>query len=274
MPASGRYSFLFLAVFVLVFLSSCFGGSDDGQYDVTDLFRNKSNIYEEVVRNDDGSITYYGQKWGGLSAQFVSQAGPADWSDYASIVFEFDKPTKVSTQVEVNGKLISWAKEGTTRLEADFSGKDVSAIRNISLRPWDSTTIVINRIYLTDAMPMKYSTSIWEGKCVMGNWTGGFTVGAEKFEKAEEGDELEIIYDSDVSNPTITYWQLKTVYDQQDVPLQGNANELNDWGCILVSHELHNYRVTLTKRDVDELRKYGLYVNGYYTIVTQCNLLQ
>ena len=48
MPASGRYSFLFLAVFVLVFLSSCFGGSDDGQYDVTDLFRNKSNIYEEV----------------------------------------------------------------------------------------------------------------------------------------------------------------------------------------------------------------------------------
>jgi hypothetical protein len=34
------------------------------------------------------------------------------------------------------------------------------------------------------------------------------------------------------------------------------------------------YRITLTAEDVVNLQKSGLFVNGYYNIVTRCNLLR
>jgi len=269
-----KTSALFFAAFVATLLVSCFGGDGDKFRDVTDLFKNTGNIYEEIVHHDDGSITYYAKAWGGLIAEFNSSEGPADWSPYASIVFEFAKPTNTYMQIEVNGKLMSWTGKESSSIEATFGGKDLSAVKNVALRPWDSTTVDIQRIYLTDALPPKYSTTIWDGECKMGNWTNGFVITPDKFETANAGDELEFIYDSDTSVPTVTYWQLKTIYNGTDITLEGNKHDLNDWGCILVSHELHSYRITLTARDVEQLKKLGLFVNGYYTIVTQCNLLQ
>ena len=59
-----------------------------------------------------------------------------------------------------------------------------------------------------------------------------------------------------------------------DSPLEGNENELNDWGCAGVGKEAVNYRITLTEKDVTMLREKGLWVNGFYCIVTQCNLLR
>lgn len=265
---------LFWIMIVVVQLAACFGGPDDDNIDITAEFKSTQNIYEDLVHNDDGSLTYYAIPWGGLVGLFGSYEEPADWSAYGGLIFEFAEPTKVSTQVTVNESLMTWCNPGNTVLECSFSGNDVSAVRHVALQAWDSTTITVKRIYLTKASVEKFSTTLWEGKCEMGNWTGGFEITPDKFEDAEPGNEIEIVYHADTSNPTVTYWQFKTIYASQNVPLEGNKHELNLWGCILVSHKLTRYRLTLTPKDVENLKKYGLYVNGYYTIATQCNLLQ
>ena len=265
---------LFWAIIVVVQMAACFGGSDDDNLDITAEFKSTQNIYEDLVRNKDGSITYYAIPWGGLVGTFGSYEKPADWSAYEGIVFEFDKPTEVNTQLTVNEKLMTWCNMGNTTLEGSFGGNDVSAVRHVALQAWDSTTITIKRIYLTKATAAKTSITLWKGKCEMGNWTGGFEVTPDKFEDAEPGNELELIYHADTSDPSVTYWEFKTIYASQNIPLEGNIHELNDWGCALVSHLLTSYRITLSAKDVVNLKKYGLYVNGYYTIATQCNLLQ
>lgn len=265
---------LLFAIVVVVQLVACFGGPDDDDLDITSDFKSTQNIYEDLVHHDDGSITYYAIPWGGLVGTFGSTDEPANWSEYAGIVFEFAEPTKVNTQLTINENLMTWCNPGNTMLESSFGGIDMTNVRHVALQCWDSTTITVKRIYLTRATAAKFSTPLWEGKCEMGNWTGGFEITPDKFEEAEPGNELEIIYYADTSDRSVTYWQFKTIYASQNIPLEGNQHELNDWGCALVSHKLSSYRITLTTKDVTNLKKYGLYVNGYYTVATQCNLLQ
>ena len=94
------------------------------------------------------------------------------------------------------------------------------------------------------------------------------------FTSALEGDKLELIYKTDTSDPSITYWLFKTVINTTDTTLEGNENELNPWGCVMMGKASKVYRIILTANDIKKLREKGLFVNGYYNIVTQVNLLR
>ena len=56
--------------------------------------------------------------------------------------------------------------------------------------------------------------------------------------------------------------------------LEGNYNELNKWGSAAVGRDATSYRIALTANDIAKLKELGLYVNGYYVIVTKVNLLR
>ena len=118
------------------------------------------------------------------------------------------------------------------------------------------------------------STPIWSGNCMMGNWEKGFVIKPDMFTTAQEGDKIELVLTTDRSNNDITYWLMKTIYDGTDKTLEGNENELNNWGCITLGKSATRYRIMLTHDDVEQLRVHGLFVNGYYCNVTQVNLLR
>ena len=67
---------------------------------------------------------------------------------------------------------------------------------------------------------------------------------------------------------------MKTVYNKTEDTLEGNDNELNQWGCAMMGQAATSYRILLTANDVKKLREKGLFVNGYYTNVSQVNLLR
>lgn len=131
---------------------------------------------------------------------------------------------------------------------------------------------VVSKVELESAVETT-STTIWSGTCSFGNWTEGFNIEADKFATAHAGDVIEFIYTTDDSNPN-TWWQFKTIYSGTETPLEGNKNDLNEWGCATVAKGSTQYKITLTETDVTNLKEKGLYTNGYYNIVTQVNLIQ
>lgn len=247
---------------------------EDDDLNITSKFNSTWNIYEHLTNNDDGSITFEAVKWGGLAADFTKNGVPVDWSDYESIVFELAEPTKVYTQIWVTEKLIAGSYPGATTLKCNFDGQDVSAIGQVALQTSEPTTITVKKIYLTPAGSPMISTPIWSGECEFGNWENGFNISPDHFITAEEGDKIEFIYNTDHKNPSVSYWQFKTTYNTTDITLEGNHNELNEWGCATVGSESTDYRIILTAKDAEQLKEYGLSVVGYYNIVRQCNLLQ
>ena len=56
--------------------------------------------------------------------------------------------------------------------------------------------------------------------------------------------------------------------------LEGNADDQNEWGCVTLEKNSTRYTITLTANDAARLKETGLFVNGYYLVVTQVNLLQ
>lgn len=262
------------ALMALALLMACGSNPNEDPTDLTSKFKGTWNINEKVQHNDDGSITYTGVTWGGLVATVKEHNLPVDWTGYESIVFELAEPTKVMTQIVVSDKLSMMSKAGVTTVKCNFDGQDVSQVSEVALQLAEASTINVKRVYLTKAEELKYSTPIWDGECVFGNWMGGFVIPPSSFNDAVEGDKLEFIYTTDQSNPAITYWQFRTIYNGTDTTLEGNSDELNDWGCATVGKASSDYRIKLTATDVANLREKGLFVNGYFITVTQCNLLQ
>lgn len=257
-----------------VFAMACSEGEKGGDRDVTSLFKERWNINEEVIHNSDGTITYNAVTWGGLVANFINQEEPENWSKYERIIFEFAEPTTVGTQIVLNEKVISIGSPGIKSLSSPLVGIEVSDVKQVALQTNAPTTLHVKRIVLKEAKDVNYTAPIWSGECVMGNWTGGFKVVAEQFKNAMPGNVLEFTYTTDTTNPTIYYWQLKTIYADTTETLEGNANELNEWGCATMGKGTTRYRITLTEKDVEQLKMHGLFVNGYYTTVTECYLLQ
>ena len=255
-------------------LMACGSKTNDDPTDLTSKFKGTWNIHEKLQHNDDGSITYTGVAWGGMSAMVKEHNLPVDWSDYESIVFEMAEPTKVMTQVVLSEKLNMMTKAGVTTVKCNFYGNDVSAISEVALQLAEPSTITVKRVYLTKAEKLNYSTSIWTGECLFGNWSENIVIPPTSFNDAVEGDKLEFIYPADRSNPDVTYWQFRTVYNGTDTPLEGNSDELNDWGCAAVGKGSTDYQIKLTANDVMNLKEKGLVVSGYFLKVTECNLLQ
>ena len=262
-------------------LCSCWMGSDDKQTAededgvfITSKFDSTWNIYERLSQNNDGSITYHAVPWGGLVGTVKENNMPVDWSGYESIRFEFTEPTKVPTQIVVTNNLMVWGKPGITSLTCYFDGQDVRSISEVALQASDTTTIVVKNVLLTPNLYVLKSIPLWMGYCVQGDWVDGFVVSGDRFDMAQEGDKLEIVFKTDKSNPDVAIWLLKTIYNGTATPLEGNYNELNEWGCAKMAIEGNRYRIVLTANDVIQLREHGLFVNGFYNIITECNLLQ
>ena len=262
-----------LSIAALAFLTACSHQQED-KYTLTSKFTSTWNLYETVKHESDGTITYNAQPWGGLVASFKERNMPVDWSQYEAITFDFVEPTKVPTQIFISEKVKTWGKTGITSLTCNFDGQDVTAVGDVGLQASDTTTLRVKRIYLTAGGSTWDSTPIWKGNCAFGNWTGGFGIKPEEFLTAIKGDKLEFLFHTDRSDPSVSFHQFKTVYRDTDSTLQGNESELNSWGCATVGPEARVYRITLTEKDIEKLREKGMFVNGYYNIVTQVNLLR
>ncbi len=265
---------LFIIIVTLLLIACGTNNNYDSDQDITSKFNSTWNIYEGITRNHDGTITYYALPWGGLVGIVKEHNMNVDWSGYESITFEFSEPTKVPTQIMISDKLKTWGKTGITSLTCFFDGQDVSSIDEVALQASDTTVIRVKNVILTSGNSTWESTPIWEGNCVQGNWEKGFVIKPEKFTTAYEGDKLEIIFTTDKSDPKVTYWMMKTIYNQTDNTLEGNNNQLNKWGCATMGKDATSYRIILTEHDISMLKKKGLFINGYYNIITQCNLLK
>lgn len=236
-------------------------------------FDGTMNIYETFEHNDDGSITYNSVPWGGLLGDMTDRNLPVDWSGYESLTVDFGGPTKVGTQVKIGNKVIVYGKKGISSLTIYFDGQDVSQVAEVAIQTQDSCSLVVKKVYLTPGTSQWDSTPIWTGECVFGNWENSFLIDADKFADAQPGDQLEFIYQNDTSDPSVFYWLFKTIYRDSEKTLEGNDYQLNEWGCSPVG-DSGVFRIHLTANDVKELKKHGLFTNGYYNIVTQVNLLR
>lgn len=263
---------LLLILLATMPLTACLGNSDEE--DITERFNLTWNTKEYLVRGGDGSITYNAIAWGGLAAHITEDGTPVDWSEYGKLVVEFSEPTQVPTQMIITDHYKVYGADSIERLECSFDGQDVTAIKQVALQASQPTTLRIKRVYLSRTHTLFASTPIWEGDCELGNWAQGVNIGPEHFINVTEGDRLELIYTTDQSNPLITYWQLRTIYSGTDTSLEGNARELNSWGCATVSGGSTNYRITLTANDVKLLQEVGLFVNGYFCHLREINMLQ
>lgn len=248
--------------------------TDQDKLNLTSRFKTTWNIHEYAEHNSDGTITYHALPWGGLVGSVKEHNLPVDWSEYESISFEFAEPTKVATQIIVASKLLTGGKRGITTLTCNFDGQDVTCISDVALQAASEGIVKVKRVYLTPATSYWKPDSIWGGQCAFGNWTNGFVIKSENFSRAKAGDKLEFLFTTDKSNPEVKYWLFKTIYNGTDKTLQGNQTELNQWGCASVGERSTVYRIVLTADDVVNLQKTGLFVNGYYNIVTRCNLLR
>lgn len=257
-----------------VTLTACRQEVQEDKYDITSKFNVTYNIYENFETNDDGSITYYASAWGGLVGVMKEHNLPVDWTPYESITFQFAEPTKVETQVQISEEVKTWGREGISSLTCFFDGLDVRNVSEVLFQATDSTTITIKSIRLTPIASNWDSRTIWEGECHFGNWENGFVIQPEIFMNVLEGDKLEFIFTTDRTDFGRTYWLFKTIYSGTDMTLEGNYNELNKWGCASVGRDATSYRIALTANDIANLRKVGLFVNGYYNIVTKVNLLR
>lgn len=262
------------AVLASLTLVSCVTGhqdEDDGT--ITSRFNSTWNIYESVKKNSDGSVTYNPIPWGGLIGVMKERNMPVDWSQYESITVEFSEPTKVTTQLKISRNLRVYGKPGISKMVYYFDGQDVSQIDEVILQTADTCELTVKRVFLTPGTSAWTSVPIWEGECNFGNFEHHIIVESAEFDKLGAGDQLEFIYKNDQSDPSIEYWNIKTIYQGTSTALEGNADQLNEWGCASLGAS-GVFRIRLSANDVKELRKRGLMVVGFHSIVSRINLLK
>lgn len=270
-----RMNAILLALLTVILLTSCTlpWMEEEDELNITRKFKATWNVHERFEQHSDGSVTYHSVMWGGLVGLVKEHNLPVDWSGYESITFEFAEPTEVEIQVLL-GSSLNWGRKGITKLTCYFDGLDMHQVDQVVLQTSQATTLNIKSVMLSKVSTSWESKSIWEGECVFDNWKNGFVIQPDQFSTAEEGDKLEFVFTTDYSDPKRSYWQIKTIYNTTDQTLEGNFSEQNDWGCAPVGREATTYRIRLTAKDVKELKKNGLFANGFYVNVTQVNLLR
>ena len=268
---------LFGLVLTSVLFAACGGGNVKSETDdltLTSKFNTTWNIHEDLEVNDDGIIVYHAIPWGGLVGTMTERNLPVDWTSYEAVTVEFAEPTKVETQLIVADKFKAWGKVGVTSLTCNFDGQDATRIDKVILQAADSTVLMVKDVRLALATGVWKTIPLRAFNCEFGDWEAGFSLQPDRFADALPGDKLEFIYSTDTSNPDINDWLIKTVCSGTDSTLEGNSSELNKWKCAPVGRESTVYRISLTDNDVANLKTMGLFVNGRYLNVYQCNLLR
>lgn len=123
--------------------------ADSQTVDITDRFTSCWGTSESFTRNADGSITFYGKTWGGLTAW----VGDEDWSDYSRLVFELREPSPCVVQPIVlyqNGTPhdAHYMEAGTKTAYIDLDEMKSQHVRQVALQTNSEATIVVERIYL------------------------------------------------------------------------------------------------------------------------------
>jgi len=116
------------------------------------------------------------------------------------------------------------------------------------------------------------ATVIWEGSCVIDNWSGSnVTVEKELFNDAATGNLIKVTFsayaETDGNNTAITYWQYSL--GQKD----NSWTELTNFSGVNLTKGQKSATYSLTETNVTELKTYGLSVNGRYVTVTKVELL-
>lgn len=143
--------FFTLFAFVLIVIGAQGSATTDREIvSIIDMFNYTWNEDESLVRNADGSITFTSVSWGGMAAWMEGEM-PDDWSEYEKLVFEFAEPTSVNAQGFVQTVYEEFrflGDVGVTRLECQFEGADVSAVKQVALQTSAPSSITITAIYL------------------------------------------------------------------------------------------------------------------------------
>ena len=269
-------SILLLVMITIILPSSCTlpWVHEDDEYDITSKFKAVRNVHERFETNSDGSITYNSVRFGGLIGLVKEHNLPVDWTKYESVTFEFADTTTVETQIMLGTVMRTYGRPGIKKLTCYFDGLDMRQVDQVVLQTSLPSTLVVKKVTLSPATTSWDSKPIWEGECKFGNWEDGFVINPKLFSTAIEGDKLEFVFTTDTSDPKRSYWLIKSVYNSTDQTLEGNASEQNRWGCTMIGQTATSYRVRLTSKDVKEIKKNGLFVNGFFVDVTQVNLLR
>lgn len=220
------------------------------------------------------------QAWGGTNLWF----GGFDASDFDYCVIEIE-PTDIGAQLflqyteKKDGEeynVTALAAPGETEISIPLDSECKNSIAQIAVQADGAGSIIVKKAYWkavggVTPIPTE-STVLWEGECVFGNWTEGFEIPAAKFANVNAGDVIEFIYTT--AETTEAWWQIKTIYSGGEETLEGNAADLNEWGCATVNKGSTSYKITLTANDVAKLKEKGLFANGHYLVVTKVNLIQ
>lgn len=118
--------------------------------DLMDKFTSLWNGAETQTHNADGTITYNGKQWGGLSAWL----GEEDWSAYDQLVFEFAEATPCAVQpflqyVNSSDNFTNWTNAGATKAFIDLDPALKNAVKQAALQPAEDCTLTITKIYLS-----------------------------------------------------------------------------------------------------------------------------
>ena len=271
-----RMSTLLLVMITIILPSSCTlpWSHEEDEFDITSKFKAVRNVHERFETNSDGSITYHSVRFGGLIGLVKEHNLPVDWTKYESVTFEFVDSTTVETQIMLGTVMRTYGRPGIKKLTCYFDGLDMRQVDQVVLQTSLPSTLVVKKVMLSPTSTSWDSKPIWEGECKFGDWENGFIIDPEQFSTAIEGDKLEFVFTTDTSDPKRTYWLIKSIYNTTDQTLEGNASEQNRWGCTMIGQAATSYRVRLTSKDVKEIKKNGLFVNGFFVDVTQVNLLR
>ena len=128
-------------------LTTALNSHAESEVDITDRFTGHWGQNEQVTHNDDGTITFIAQTWGGLSYYVDS-----DWSAYSRLVFEFVLPPTVDVQPIVlyrsGGNESHYTRAGCTEAYIDLNPDKAQGVRQVALQTAANGTLHVRRIYL------------------------------------------------------------------------------------------------------------------------------
>ena len=115
--------------------------------DITDRFTGHWGPEERIIHNTDGSITFVGYTWGGLS-YYVD----GDWSEYSRLVFELKEAAPCAIQPIILYKNsdaeANYTNAGVMEAYIDLNPDKSHAVSQAALQTSTTGTLQIRRIYL------------------------------------------------------------------------------------------------------------------------------
>ena len=121
----------------------------NGGTDLTSFF---ANCYSGSISNENGTLIFHANAWGGLQAYNFGEN--TNWSSYDKFIIEFAEATPDDAQLSVNSGPSATIVAGTTKFELDIKGNNYN---NVSGGAMQAKTkggdFKINKIYLAGSAP-------------------------------------------------------------------------------------------------------------------------